>query len=111
MRRPDADDLTTAPSESLSERLYAELYCLGLAFVFHDGNNHVRKALTLLLFLVWGAVTVGLSFESVGTVQPPFYPVMTGIVFLIIGRMWNIEVNNFAGLRLGDERSGDDEEE
>lgn len=108
MRRPHPTDLQRPIARAPIARLWAELYCLGLTFVFHGGNNHIRKAVTLLLFAVWGGITVGLSFESVSVVQPPFYSVITGLVFLIIGRMWDIEVDNFATMPTGQD-DGDDE--
>jgi hypothetical protein len=90
-------------------RLRAELYCLGLVFWFWDGNNHARKAATIVLVSTWGVVTVGLTFDSLSTAKPPFYIVLTGIVFLIIGRMWDIQINNFAGVELNNDSGSDSE--
>lgn len=81
--------------DAFARRCRIEAVALYLTFRFHDGNNHIRKALTLMLVTVWGIVTIGLTFEGIQTVEPPFYGILTAIVFLIVGRMWDIEVENF----------------
>lgn len=58
-----------------------------------DGESLERTAATIILMLVWAAVVVApMLFRHV---QPPRYEIVvsiTSIVFLILGRMWGIEV-------------------
>lgn len=113
MHRPTPDDARCRFADSFRRRALAELYCLGLVFVFHGRNNHLRKAVTLLLVIVWGAITLGLAFDAVHVTSPPFYGTLTAIVFLILGRLWDIEFTNFAQVGISDgstdDAEGDDE--
>lgn len=93
--------------DDLSRRFAIELYCLFLVFRFHRENSHLRKATTIMLFVVWSIVTVGITFDALMTVKPPHYGVLSAIVFAIIGRMWGIEVENFTNLAM---RDGDDDD-
>lgn len=58
----------------------------------HADNSAGRKVITLVFVVAWSVVTIGLAVENIEVVQPPFYGVFTAIVFLIIGRQWDIEV-------------------
>lgn len=109
MRRPRPADARQSFADAPRVRLYAELYCFLLVFVFHSRNNHLRKAVTLLLVIVWGVITIGLSFDAFHVSSPPFYGTLTAAVFLILGRLWDIELTNFA--QVGMQSSGDDEDE
>jgi len=61
-------------------------------------NGHkARKTITILFVVAWAVITLGLTFESLATVRPPFYGVFTAIVFLLVGRMWDIEVEALLG--------------
>jgi len=59
----------------------------------HDENSAVKKAVALILVGAWTILTLLLSLEGIATVTPPYYGVFTAVVFLIIGRLWNIEVD------------------
>lgn len=58
----------------------------------HAENSAGRKLITLVFVIAWAIVTLGLAFERIEVVAPPYYGVLTAIVFLIIGRQWDIEV-------------------
>lgn len=58
----------------------------------HADNSLPQKLATIVFVGVWAAVTLGLAFESIAVVEPPFYGLFTAIVFLLVGRMWNLEV-------------------
>jgi hypothetical protein len=96
MRTPNPEDCDRSPRDK--RRWWAEVYAFYRAFRFHDRNNHLRKAMTILFVVVWGVITVLLSIESIDTVQPPYYGVLTAAVFTILGRMWDIEFNTFQAL-------------
>jgi len=87
-------------------RAYAELYCLLLTVVFHDGNNHGRKALTILLVVAWAAIEVGAAY-GLATLPDQFF-VLRLVVGLVIGRMWGIEMNNLAGVEFSYSDAEDD---
>lgn len=82
--------------ESPLRRIAAELYCLALTFIFHPNNDHQRKFATLLVVGVWGAIEVGAAFGT-ATLPEQFY-FLRLVVGVVLGRMWGIEINNFAGL-------------
>lgn len=98
MRRPSPEDVTgdADTDGAVRRRILAEIYCLGLVFRFHHRNNHLRKAVTFAFVFVWLGITAALTFEQVPSVQPPFYHAFTALVFLIVGRMWDIEVQSLA---------------
>lgn len=116
MLRPSPEDYADPPHSPTQacRRIAVELYCLGLVFRFHHRNNHLRKATTMSLVFVWVAITLGLSFGFVDAVATPYYGVLTALVFAIVGRMWDIEVQTFAAGALQsmqDEQSGEDGDE
>lgn len=88
-------------------RLYAELYCLALTFIFHQGNNHGRKLATLVVVGVWASLEVGAAYGAAEL--PNQFTYIRLFVGILIGRMWGIEFNNIAGLELnyGGENDGD----
>jgi len=88
-------------------RAYAELYCLALAFVFHEGNNHGRKLVTIVVVAVWAAIEVGAAF-GYATVPDQFL-LFRVVVGVLIGRMWGIEINNFAGVEFSHSEDDGDE--
>ena len=59
-----------------------------------QAREESRRIIAVLLLLLWGTVTLMLTIESVDAVEPPFYGVLTAIIFLIVGRMWGIEMEN-----------------
>lgn len=72
----------------------AKLEVRGLwrTFMPHEENNNTRKAVTLILVLTWSILTIAMAFEDLATVSPPFYGLYTAVIFLIVGRLWNLEV-------------------
>lgn len=75
------------------QRAKIECVALGRALMPHKNNNDVRKAVAIILVLVWSAITLSLSLEGVKAVAPPYYGLLTAVVFLLVGRLWNIEVD------------------
>lgn len=59
----------------------------------HQDNNNTAKLVGIILILVWAAVQLGLSFDILAVSKPPFFDLYTAVVFLLVGRMWNIEVD------------------
>lgn len=57
-----------------------------------EGNSPAQTIATTILVGAWAIMTILLSVESVASTPPPMYSVFTGVVFLIVGRMWNLEV-------------------
>lgn len=45
---------------------------------------------SMVLFGTWGIVTGGIAFGAAEA--PPFYPIISGVVILIFGRMWGINL-------------------
>jgi hypothetical protein len=97
--QPTRDDARQRLRDDPTRRLYAELYCFFLTFVFHDGNNHTRKAFTIAIVGVWAAIELGAAF-GYATVPDQFF-FLRVVVGVILGKMWEIEVNNFAGVEFG----------
>jgi len=62
-----------------------------------DNGRTVAKFVALLLVLAWTLITIGLAFEDVSVVQPPFYGIFTAVVFLLLGKLWDLEVQHLLG--------------
>jgi len=90
------EDVRRGFFEDPVRRLRAELYCLWLTFIVHEENNDARKAVTLVVVGVWGIMEVGSAF-GVAELPNQFY-LLRVVVGVLIGRMWGIEINNFAGV-------------
>lgn len=89
-------------------RLRVELFCLFLVFRFHGRNNHLRKAVTIMLVFVWAVVTLALTFNAVPAKAPPYYAVLTAFVWAIVGRMWDFEINSFSDVVITNQQEGED---
>ena len=82
------------PDESLTDHLR----CLprGLIPMADDDTSRlVEKVIALILVAAWAAVFVGLSFEGVGVVEPRFWGIFTAIVFILVGKLWDLEVRKY----------------
>ena len=57
-----------------------------------DDPDHrvLAKSVAAILVLLWSTITVAVSFEA--AVVPPHWLPFTALVFLIVGRLWSIEV-------------------
>jgi len=60
-----------------------------------DNGRKAAKIVAVIFTAAWVAITVALSLEPIPAVTPPFYGAFTAVVFLLIGRLWNIEVEQF----------------
>lgn len=90
------DDVHASFSERPLDRVRAELVCLSLAFRPHANNSHARKAGTILVVGVWAALELGAAFGV--AMLPEQFTFIRLFVGVLIGRMWGIEINNFAGV-------------
>lgn len=52
----------------------------------------VEKAIAFLLVTAWAVGTLAMTFTAVATTVPPYWMPFTALVFLLVGRLWNIEV-------------------
>lgn len=93
--------------EAPIRRAYCELYCFVLTFVFHQNNHDGRKFVTLVVVGVWAALEVGSAF-GVATLPDQFFFIRV-VVGVLIGRMWGIEINNFAGVEFTHTRTNSDD--
>ena len=75
-----------------------------------DTSRLVEKVIALILVTAWAAVFVGLSFEGVGVVEPRFWGIFTAIVFILVGKLWDLEVRKYlpGGAQQPPTRQGDD---
>jgi len=112
MHSPTQQDARTGWLQAPLRRAYAELHRLGLTLVFHNGNSHSRKLATIVVVAVWGSIELGAAFGYANL--PGQFNVLRVFVGVLIGRMWGIEFQNFAGLELsygndgGGSGAGDD---
>lgn len=58
----------------------------------HENNEATPKIVAVLLITLWSAITFSLTLEGVDAVAPPHYGIFTALIFLLVGRLWNIEV-------------------
>lgn len=77
-----------------THRAELELRCLVRALIPmpEDNGRKAAKAVALILVAVWSITTLALTLEQVPAVAPPHYWAFTAVVFLLIGRLWNLEV-------------------
>lgn len=107
--RTTPEDVHKPFRERPGRRIAAELYCLALSFWFHPNNNHGRKAATILVVGVWAAIEVGAAFGPADL--PNQFSFLRLFVGVLVGRMWGIEINNFAGVEFGYSDSGGEDDE
>ena len=74
------------------DRTKIELICLWRALMPHEDNDAIPKIIALILVGLWSAITLALTLEGVDAVAPPYYGLFSALVFLLVGRLWNIEV-------------------
>ncbi len=99
------DDVRRSFRESPLRRLLAEGYTFWLVFRPHDENHDGRKAITILVVGVWAIMEVGSAFGA-ATLPDQFFFIRL-VVGVLIGRMWGIEINNFAGVEFAYDHSDD----
>ena len=59
-----------------------------------DSPTHVvSKIVALILVAGWLAVTLALTFDAVAAEAPPYFIYFTALIFLIVGKLWDIEVS------------------
>ncbi|WP_254766519.1 hypothetical protein [Salinilacihabitans rarus] len=93
------------------DRAKIELVCLGRALM-PDDESLDRTVATLTLFAVWAGIVLGPMFTHA---DPPRYEIVVGVtsvVFLILGRMWGIEVERILDgitISAGGDRSDEDD--
>jgi len=62
-----------------------------------DITKAFRGAIALVIVTSWSIGTIAILLESVETSKPAVWTVLTAIVFLIIGRLWNIQMEKLMG--------------
>lgn len=75
-------------------RVQTETHCLLRALIpmpEDDGRLVFAKLIALSLFGVWATVYLALTLERVEAVEPPHFWLLTAVVFLIIGKLWDLE--------------------
>lgn len=65
----------------------------------------VEKLIALVLVSAWTAATLAMTFSAVETTVPPFWMPFTALIFLLVGRLWNIEVEKLLPVNGGDDGS------
>lgn len=103
------DDARTSFWEHPLRRTAAEALCFALIWIPIDGNSHERKAATIMVVAVWGALEVGAAYGAADLPNQFFY--IRVFIGILIGRMWGIQFNNFAGVEFAysdDGRNGSD---
>ncbi|KDE59809.1 hypothetical protein EL22_16920 [Halostagnicola sp. A56] len=78
-------------SDNLLYRAKIELVCLGRTLM-PDKETHERTIATIVLFGVWAAIVLGPMFFGARPAPWELQLGTTAVVFLVIGRMWDLEV-------------------
>ena len=70
----------------------------------------VEKVIALLLVAVWSAVFLGLSFDAVSVTMPQYWAIFTAIVFTLVGKLWDLEVEKYlpGGSKRSEQSNGED---
>lgn len=103
------DDARASLFKHPRRRIAAELYTFSLVFRFHVDNNDGRKFATLLVVGVWAALEVGAAY-GFASLPNEFYFIRI-FVGILIGRMWGIQFNNFAGLEFSYTNQSDSDDD
>lgn len=85
------------PHEPLSNRLERETRCFMCALIpmpKDDDRRLIAKLVAVMLVSVWSVVFLGLAFEAVDTVSPPFFAAFTAIVWTLVGKLWDLELRD-----------------
>lgn len=101
------EDARASITERPLRRLVAELYCLSHVFVPTEANNNARKVGTVLVVLAWAMIEVGSAYGVAELPEQFFY--IRVFVGVLIGRMWGIQINNFAGVEFTPIKGGQGE--
>jgi hypothetical protein len=75
--------------------LETEATCLVRALIPMSKDDESRvaaKAVAIMLVATWLVITLALSLEGVDAIAPPHYGLFTALVFLLIGKLWDLEV-------------------
>jgi len=73
-------------------------------------NNDARKYATAILVLTWSVLTVLIALQRVPDPSAVFYGPFTAFVWILVGRMWGVEVERvLGGLDVSVEDTDDDE--
>lgn len=87
----------TRPHPDATNRAQIEAQCLARALIpmpEDDERRLAAKAVALALVGVWLAITISLTLEGVDAVRPPFYTPFTALVFLLVGKLWDLEAQS-----------------
>jgi len=99
----------------MESRAQTEAHCLKRSLTpmpDDDSRRRGEKAIAVVLVAGWTTGTLGMTFNAVSTTPPPFWMPFTALVFLLIGRLWQLEVEQLLPGGLGGRdrggSSGDD---
>lgn len=107
--RDDCRDLARPWIHAPWRRLGIELRALKLTCLTVPENNDARKYITLVFVLTWATLTVLIGTERVPDPSAVYYGPFTALVFLLVGRMWGVEVERLlAGFNVPTESDDDD---
>lgn len=76
-----------------ARQVYAEGLVLGYTLSPRTRANPMNFgewAASMVLFLTWGVISAGIAFGMAEA--PPLYHVISGVVILVFGRMWGINL-------------------
>ncbi len=83
--------MSAKPHTPSYERAKIEAVGLWRALMPQDETETVPKVVALILVVLWSVISLSLTFEGVAAVAPPYYGLFTALVFLLVGRLWNLE--------------------
>ena len=109
MAVPNQHTHTCRPDESLADNARCLLY--GLIPMPEDKPRRiVEKVIALLLVGVWSTVFLGLSFDAVSVSTPQYWAIFTAIVFTLVGKLWDLEVEKYlpGGSKRSEQSNGED---
>ena len=74
------------------DRARVELYCLART-IMPDDETFERTVATIILMFVWASIVLGPMFTGADPARYEIVIGTTAIVFLVLGKMWDIEEN------------------
>lgn len=60
-----------------------------------ESARTAEKIIALLLVTVWAAGTLAMTLTGIETTVPPHWPYFTALVFLLVGKLWDLEVQKY----------------
>lgn len=105
---------TNHPRPKPEQSFRDELRCLprGLMPMPEDSPRRlVEKLVAVVLVFVWSTVYLGTAFDAVAVTQPEYWGIFSAVVFTLVGKLWDLEIDKFLPGNGGGGSSSTDEEE